>query len=58
MLEAISWILVVLIFLLLANNSRNKMLEEKFSKDGAKENNLNTCQVPSLNTSQCYKSRY
>ena len=58
MLEAISWILVVLIFLLLANNSRNKMLEEKFSKDSAQENNLNSCQVPSLNTSQCYKSRY
>jgi hypothetical protein len=58
MLEAISWILVVLIFLLLANNSRNKMLKEKFSKDSTQENNLNSCQVPSLNTSQCYKSRY
>ena len=55
MLEAVSWILVILIFLLLANNSRNKMLQEKFK---ANESNLNTCQVPTLNTFQCYKSRY
>ncbi len=55
MLEAVSWMLVILIFLLLANNSRNKMLQEKFK---ANESNLNSCQVPTLNTFQCYKSRY
>jgi len=63
MSKYIYWILVIMIFLLLTSANKNSSminhsLNEKFTKDSSKEMNLNSCQVPTLNTYQCYKSRY
>jgi hypothetical protein len=63
MSKYIYWILVIIIFLLLTSANKNSSmsnhsLNEKFTKDSSKEMNLNNCQVPTLNTYQCYKSRY
>ena len=51
-------LVVIIILLLLIFNNKGKLLKEKFVKDSFKELNLNSCQVPTLNTEQCYKSRY
>ena len=55
-------ILIILIWLILLNVKKNnikKILEEiGFTNYKNEISELNRCQVPSLNTEQCYKSRY
>ena len=58
-------ILIILIWLILLNVKKNnikKILEEigftNYKNNKNEISELNRCQVPSLNTEQCYKSRY
>ena len=57
-------IFIIIIWLLLLNVKKNniKKILEEIGFTNYKNNNeiseLNKCQVPSLNTEQCYKSRY
>lgn len=55
------FILIIIIFILLANLQKNggigSILNEKYMDPKEKEN-LYNCQVPTINTEQCYKSRY
>jgi hypothetical protein len=62
----ITFIILILLWLYLLDN-RKKNLEIIFEKAGFKnseyksqdnQNVLNNCQVPSLNTEQCYKSKF
>jgi hypothetical protein len=56
----IIFITLILLWLCLLKN-RNKNLETIFEEAGfinKEQNILNYCQVPSLNTEQCYKSKF
>jgi len=61
MMDIFIFILIIIIFILLANLQKNggigSILNEKYMDPKEKEN-LYNCQVPTLNTEQCYKSRY
>ena len=54
----IIFILIIIIFILLANLQRYGGINNEKYMDSLKKNNLYKCQVPTLNTEQCYKSRY
>ena len=54
-------IILIVLWLLLLNvrkNNLDKIFEEIGFQNYAPINDLNKCQVPTLNTEQCYKSRY
>ena len=51
-------ILLILLLFNVKNININKVLEEANFTNFSKLNDLNKCTVPTLNTEQCYKSRY
>lgn len=51
-------ILLILLLFNVKNININKVLEEANFTNFSKLNDLNNCTVPTLNTEQCYKSRY
>ena len=57
-LEITLWILVAILFLLLACIQRNHSSNKENFEESPQKENLFNCQVPTLNTFQCYKSRY
>ena len=61
MLQKTIWFLVIIVLFLMACVHRQN-IQENFpvyeSKSNINEKNLYDCQVPTLNTFQCYKSRY
>ena len=56
--------IIFLILLILVLYNKNKKLSEKFNYNNYNDNNnillknLNTCQIPTINSEQCYKSRF
>ena len=58
-IEFIIFFIIFILLCLLYISYTKKNLENIFEEAGfVNENNLNTCQVPSLNTEQCYKSKF
>jgi hypothetical protein len=53
------FVLIIIIFLLAVNLKRYGSIGEKYMDlTNVKKDNLYNCQVPTLTTEQCYKSRY